>query len=152
MSDTSKWKEGEKRSMKTALCCVVEKEQNIFKMKVSVELPLFSLLLWSFSSLLRNLDLNMSFLVHENMVPRGVSVIRGSVALFLFQSTAISLLPSRTYLFSMTFACFWGKINQDYQSIRHIPCSPFASAFCLYYFVFEQNSMLSTLCQYKLLP
>lgn len=92
--------------MKTALCCVVEKEQNIFKMKVSVELPLFSLLLWSFSSLLRNLDLNMSFLVHENMVPRGASVIRGSVALFLFQSTAISLLPSRTYVFSMTFACF----------------------------------------------
>lgn len=139
MSDTSKRKEGEKRSMKTALHHVVEKEQNIFKMKASFELPLLYFLLWSFCSLLRNLVLNVSFLVHENKVPRGAYVVHESVALSLLLSAVISLLPSRTHLFSVTFAYFWGKINRDYPSIRHIQCSPFSSAFCLYCFVFKQN-------------
>lgn len=42
MSDTAKQKEGEKRDMKTTLHCIVEEEQNIFKIKASFKLPLFS--------------------------------------------------------------------------------------------------------------
>lgn len=130
--------------MKTALHCAVEEERNIFKIKASFKLPLFSLPICSLSSLLRNSDLNMSVLVHETGKSQ---YIRGNMR--AWPSLSHILLQFVYYhpglIYSLWFALFVSKINQGYESFKHTLCSPVVSASCLYYSVVEQNTTLSTL-------